>query len=78
MMKAVHEAKQQTSWVVNNKPFEDAVNAFIDKILVAPTLPRRMLEKIVAHVLLSRPYQLPHPDAAEAHRPRRPGPLPGR
>jgi (1->4)-alpha-D-glucan 1-alpha-D-glucosylmutase len=51
MMKAVHEAKQQTSWVANNKPFEDAVNGFIDKILAhAPFL--KLLENLVARVLL--------------------------
>jgi (1->4)-alpha-D-glucan 1-alpha-D-glucosylmutase len=51
MMKAVHEAKQQTSWVANNKPFEDAVNAFIEKILAHPPF-LELLEKIVARVLL--------------------------
>ena len=30
MMKAVREAKQQTSWVANNKEFEDALNKFIE------------------------------------------------
>ena len=33
MMKATHEAKQQTSWTANNKVFEDAVCGFIDGIL---------------------------------------------
>ncbi|ADW69904.1 malto-oligosyltrehalose synthase [Granulicella tundricola] len=33
MLKAMREAKQQTSWVANNKPFEDALFAFIDAIL---------------------------------------------
>ncbi len=50
MMKAVHEAKQQTSWVVTNQPFEDAVNAFIDAILEhQPFLD--LLEEMVARVL---------------------------
>ena len=50
MMKAVHEAKQQTSWVVTNQPFEDAVNAFIDAILEHhPFLD--LLEEMVARVL---------------------------
>jgi (1->4)-alpha-D-glucan 1-alpha-D-glucosylmutase len=51
MMKAVHEAKQQTSWVVTNQPFEDAVNAFIDSILAHQPFIEE-LEKIVARVLL--------------------------
>ena len=33
MQKAMREAKLQTSWVANNKNFEDAMNAFIDSIL---------------------------------------------
>jgi (1->4)-alpha-D-glucan 1-alpha-D-glucosylmutase len=33
MQKAMREAKQQTSWVANNKRYEDALNAFIDAIL---------------------------------------------
>jgi len=30
MQKAMREAKERTTWVSNNKPYEDAVNAFID------------------------------------------------
>jgi (1->4)-alpha-D-glucan 1-alpha-D-glucosylmutase len=30
MQKAMREAKEHTTWVANNKPYEDAVNAFID------------------------------------------------
>ena len=33
MQKATREAKQQTTWTANNKPFEDALNAFIEAIL---------------------------------------------
>ena len=33
MLKAVREAKQQTSWVANNREFEDALLAFIEKTL---------------------------------------------
>jgi (1->4)-alpha-D-glucan 1-alpha-D-glucosylmutase len=33
MMKAMREAKQQTSWVANSKAFEDAMNAFIEQTL---------------------------------------------
>jgi (1->4)-alpha-D-glucan 1-alpha-D-glucosylmutase len=33
MLKAVREAKQKTSWTVNNTEFEDALNKFIDAIL---------------------------------------------
>jgi (1->4)-alpha-D-glucan 1-alpha-D-glucosylmutase len=33
MLKAVREAKQQTSWVANNKEFEDALNMFIELTL---------------------------------------------
>ncbi len=52
MMKAVHEAKQQTSWVANNKPFEDAVNAFIDTILAHQPFVDAT-EKIVSRILLA-------------------------
>ena len=34
MIKAAREAKLQTTWVVNNKEFEDALNSFIDSTLV--------------------------------------------
>ena len=33
MLKAVREAKQQTSWVANNKEFEDALSMFIERTL---------------------------------------------
>ena len=33
MLKAVREAKQQTSWVAHNKEFEDALHNFIEKTL---------------------------------------------
>jgi (1->4)-alpha-D-glucan 1-alpha-D-glucosylmutase len=33
MLKAVREAKQQTSWVANNKDFEDALSLFIELTL---------------------------------------------
>jgi (1->4)-alpha-D-glucan 1-alpha-D-glucosylmutase len=33
MLKAVREAKQQTSWVANNREFEDALNMFIELTL---------------------------------------------
>ncbi len=33
MQKAMREAKQQTSWVANNKDYEDALNNFIDAFL---------------------------------------------
>jgi (1->4)-alpha-D-glucan 1-alpha-D-glucosylmutase len=33
MTKATREAKQQTSWVANNKDFEDALNRFIERTL---------------------------------------------
>jgi (1->4)-alpha-D-glucan 1-alpha-D-glucosylmutase len=32
MLKAVREAKQQTSWTVNNAEFEDALRVFIDAV----------------------------------------------
>ncbi|MBV8114104.1 MAG: malto-oligosyltrehalose synthase [Silvibacterium sp.] len=33
MLKAVREAKQQTTWVANNKEFEEALHSFIEKTL---------------------------------------------
>src|ERR1700722_4338556 len=33
MAKAAREAKLQTSWVANNKEFEDALNNFVDRTL---------------------------------------------
>jgi len=51
MQKAMREAKQQTSWVANNKAFEDALNGFIDSILADKVFVAE-LEKMVARVLL--------------------------
>jgi (1->4)-alpha-D-glucan 1-alpha-D-glucosylmutase len=49
MLKAVREAKQQTSWVANNKDFEDALRMFIELTLnYAPFL--RELNQFVARV----------------------------
>lgn len=36
MQKATREAKQQTSWVANNKEFEDALNGFIEATFGSP------------------------------------------
>jgi len=47
----MREAKQQTSWVANNKAFEDALNGFIDSILADKVFVAE-LEKMVARVLL--------------------------
>ncbi len=50
MLKAVREAKQQTSWVANNKEFEDALLMFIELTLnYAPFL--RELQQFVGRVL---------------------------
>ena len=38
MTKATREAKEQTSWIHNNKEFEDALNEFINKTLSDPEL----------------------------------------
>jgi (1->4)-alpha-D-glucan 1-alpha-D-glucosylmutase len=51
MQKAMREAKQQTSWVANNKAFEDAMNGFIDAILGDEKFVAE-LESMVARVLL--------------------------
>jgi (1->4)-alpha-D-glucan 1-alpha-D-glucosylmutase len=49
MLKAVREAKQQTSWVANNKEFEEALRMFIELTLnYAPFL--RELNQFVARV----------------------------
>jgi (1->4)-alpha-D-glucan 1-alpha-D-glucosylmutase len=49
MLKAVREAKQQTSWVANNKEFEEALRMFIELTLnYAPFL--RELQQFVARV----------------------------
>ncbi len=52
MQKAMREAKQQTSWVANNKDFEDALNNFIDVIL-ADTAFTADLESFVERILLA-------------------------
>jgi (1->4)-alpha-D-glucan 1-alpha-D-glucosylmutase len=50
MMKAVREAKQQTSWVANNKEFEDALNMFIEYTLnYAPFV--KELQQFVGRIL---------------------------
>jgi (1->4)-alpha-D-glucan 1-alpha-D-glucosylmutase len=49
MLKAVREAKQQTSWVANNKEFEEALRMFIELTLsYAPFL--RELQQFVGRV----------------------------
>jgi (1->4)-alpha-D-glucan 1-alpha-D-glucosylmutase len=49
MLKAVREAKQQTSWVANNKEFEEGLRMFIELTLnYAPFL--RELQQFVARV----------------------------
>ena len=49
MLKAVREAKQQTTWVANNKQFEEALRMFIELTLnYAPFL--RELQQFVARV----------------------------
>jgi (1->4)-alpha-D-glucan 1-alpha-D-glucosylmutase len=49
MLKATREAKQQTSWVANNKDFEDALRMFIELTLnYAPFL--REMNQFVARV----------------------------
>jgi (1->4)-alpha-D-glucan 1-alpha-D-glucosylmutase len=49
MLKAVREAKQQTTWVANNKEFEDALSMFIECTLnYAPFL--KELQQFVARV----------------------------
>jgi (1->4)-alpha-D-glucan 1-alpha-D-glucosylmutase len=50
MLKAVREAKQQTSWVANNKEFEDALSLFIELTLnYAPFL--KELQQFVGRVI---------------------------
>ena len=51
MEKAVREAKQQTSWTQQNKEFEDALRAFIERILESTEFLTE-LENFVAHILL--------------------------
>ena len=51
MQKAMREAKQQTSWVANNKTYEDAVNSFVDSILGDASF-LSSLEAFVARLLL--------------------------
>jgi (1->4)-alpha-D-glucan 1-alpha-D-glucosylmutase len=50
MLKAVREAKQQTSWVANNKEFEDALNSFIEKTLAHPPFLQK-LEDFTARII---------------------------
>ena len=50
MEKAMREAKQTTSWVANNKEYEDALNSFIDATLSSESFVSE-LERFVARVL---------------------------
>jgi (1->4)-alpha-D-glucan 1-alpha-D-glucosylmutase len=52
MQKAMREAKQQTTWTANNKEYEDALNAFIEAILVDSQFVTD-LEAFVATVLVA-------------------------
>jgi (1->4)-alpha-D-glucan 1-alpha-D-glucosylmutase len=49
MQKATREAKQQTSWVANNKDFEDALNSFIDGTFNSPAFIEK-LEQFVERI----------------------------
>ena len=49
MLKAVREAKQQTTWVVNNKPFEDALCRYVASVLSNPLFVNK-LEQFVEKV----------------------------
>lgn len=50
MLKAVREAKQQTTWVANNKEFEDALSMFIEYTLnYAPFV--KELQQFVGRIL---------------------------
>ena len=51
MQKAMREAKQQTSWVANNKEYEDALNRFIEAILGDPAFTAD-LDSFVNDILL--------------------------
>jgi (1->4)-alpha-D-glucan 1-alpha-D-glucosylmutase len=51
MQKAMREAKLQTSWVANNKEFEDALNRFIEGILADDAFVKE-LEAFVGRILL--------------------------
>jgi (1->4)-alpha-D-glucan 1-alpha-D-glucosylmutase len=51
MEKAAREAKQQTSWTQQNKDFEQALKAFIERILDSPEFIAE-LEQFIAQVLL--------------------------
>jgi len=51
MEKAVREAKQQTSWTQQNKEFEDALKAFIERLFESAEFLSE-LERFVAQVLL--------------------------
>ena len=50
MLKAVREAKQQTSWVANNNDFEDALRSFIERTLAHQPFIEK-LEEFVARIL---------------------------
>jgi (1->4)-alpha-D-glucan 1-alpha-D-glucosylmutase len=49
MQKATREAKQQTSWVANNKNFEDALNSFIEGTFNSPAFIEK-LEQFVGRI----------------------------
>ena len=51
MQKAMREAKQQTTWVANNKPYENALNHFIDRLFADEHFLAE-LEAFVATILL--------------------------
>ena len=66
MLKAVREAKQQTTWVANNKEFEDALRMFIELTLnYAPFL--RELRAVCGPGAGCGTGELSDADAAEAY-----------
>ena len=66
MLKAVREAKEQTTWVANNKEFEDALHLFVEKTLGhEPFL--KELEQFVEKVKGAGAGELAGADADEAY-----------
>ena len=77
MEKAMREAKQQTSWIQQNREFEDALRTFIERVLESECVPFRVGELRSADSSRGT-HQRACADAASLHGSRRSRHIPGK
>ena len=70
MLKAVREAKQETSWTDINSEYEDALHQFVQHTLEDADGFVTEVERFVAHIQKRGPHELAGADLAEIYRSR--------